>query len=313
MRLAVANDWYNKKSAVFFNKDGFLRAIGILGEEWEVKFFKKHEQTFTMPHECGFDLQFQPNVKQAVLDWKPDAILFFCDFSRPILEEFKDVDIPKAQAFTGGPFRDHENVADIVFVESDSYFKDFQSRGLNVKRAFGVNTQLFRPMPQPKIFDAVFPATMAAWKRHELFAEAMGEKGLACGFWQPHEPHVIEALQKHGTATLHHQNAESTALIYNMGRTCLITSHTTGGSQRTVLEAMACNIPTIVMADSDKTSEYIRDCGVGGIVEPSVERIRDEVNKWKDKEVNTRDWVIKNYSEYVYAKQMKEGILSICK
>lgn len=311
MKLAVCNDWWDRKSAVFFNKDGFLRAIGILGKEWEVKFFKKHDQTFTMPHDCGFDLVFSPNPKQAVLDWKPDAVLFFCDFSREILNDFKDTGLPLALAFTGGPYRQYENVPDVVFVESQSYFDEFKKRGLNVKRAFGVNTELFKPMPQPKIFDAVFPATMAAWKRHDLFAEALGPRGLACGFWQPHEMHVVESLQKHNCAILHHQNAESVALIYSMGKTCVITSANNGGSQRAVLEAMACNIPMVVMSDSDKTSEYVRDCGVGAVVEPDVNAIRKAVDEWKDQKVNTRDWVIENYSEYKYAQQLKEGIESI--
>lgn len=313
MRLAVLNDWYDKKSAVFFNKDGFLAALGILAKDWDVKFFKKHDSSFVMPHECGFDLDFGPYLKERVLAWKPDAVLFFCDFSREILKEFEDVKIPKAQAFTGGPYRDYEHVADIVFVESQSYYDEFKARGLNVKRAFGVNTSLFKPMPeQPKIFDAVFPATMAGWKRHNLFAEALGSNGLACGYWQPHEMHVIESLQKHKTAILHHQNAESVNLLYNMAKTCVVTSADNGGSQRTVLEAMACNIPMVVMSDSNKTSEYVRDCGVGAIVEPDANKIRAAVEEWKDRKINTRDWVVKNYSEFVYANQMKEGIESIC-
>lgn len=311
MRLAVCNDWFDKKSAVFFNKDGFLRAIGILGKEWDVKFFKLHDQTFTVPHDCGFDLEFSPDPYQKMVDWKPDAILFFCDFSRPLLAKFRDSNIPIAIAYTGGEFRNHEDVPDVVFVESDSYFQKFKARGLNVRRAFGVNTELFKPMPQPKVFDAVFPATMAGWKRHNLFAEAMGSRGLACGFWQPHEMHIIEKLQEHKTAILHHQNAESVALIYSMGRTCVITSGNDGGSQRAVLEAMACNIPMVVMSDSDKTSEYVRDCGIGAIVDPDVNQIRNAVDEWKDRTVETRDWVIKNYSEYVYAEQLKAGIESI--
>lgn len=311
-RLGVLNDWYDKKSAVFFNQDGFLSALGLLAKEWELKFFKTHDSSFVFPHPCGFDLDFGPNLKDRVLAWKPDAVLFFCDFSRPILEQFKDVKIPKAMAFTGGQFRQYERVPDVVFVESQSYFNQFKERGLNVRRAFGVNTGLFKPMPwQPKVFDAVFPATMAEWKRHDLFAEAMGSRGLACGFWQPHEPNVIEVLQKHKVALLHHQNAESCALLYNMAKTCVVTSRNDGGSQRTVLEAMASNTPTIVMHDSDKTSEYIKACGIGAVVEPNAECIRRAVEEWKDRQVDTRKWVLENYSEHIYARQMKEGIESI--
>ena len=319
MRLAIVNDWYDKKSAVFFNKDGFLRMLEVLRERdgWETRFFKKHDSTFVFPHDC-VDLDFSPDPHDAVLDWKPDAILFFADFSRPIIKEFENCGIPLAICFTGGGFTDYQNIPDIVFVESDSYLQEFKQRGLNVRQAFGTNTELFRPMPwQPKKFKAVFPATFAGWKRHELFAKAMGSDGLACGFWQPHETGCYEVCQENGTALLHHQNAESCALIYNMGHTCVVTSSSVGGSQRTVLEAMASNIPVIVTRDSEKTSEYILKCGedlgmnVGSACEPTPEDIRREVENWIGIKVNTRAWILENYSEYIYADKVKEGIESI--
>jgi len=311
MKLAIANDWFDKKSAVFYNQDGFLKALQVLGEEWEVKFFKKHDSTFQFEHPC-VELNFSPDPHGAVMRWKPDAILFFADFSRPILGQFKGCGIPMGQAYSGGDFRDYEDVADIVFVESECYLNAFRERGLNTRLAFGTNTELFRPMPQPKIFDAVFPATMAGWKRHELFGEAMGPKGLACGYWHPTETNPVTECQKYGVAMLHHQWAESTALIYNMGKTCVITSTGQGGSQRTVLEALSCNVPVITMRDSDKTSEFLEKGGTGEIVPPRAVDIRKAVDKWKDKEINSRDWVKKHYSERVYANQLKEGILSIC-
>jgi len=312
MKLAVYNDWYDKKSAVFFNKDGFLKALQVLRDRdgWEVTFFKKHEETFSFDHDC-VKLQFQPDVKQAILDWKPDATLHFGDFSRPILGEMKETGLPMAMCLTGGLFDTHIDVPQIVFVESTSYLDWLKSRGVNAVRAFGTNTEVFKPLPQPKIWDACFPATFAAWKRHDLFAEAMGSRGVACGWWQPHEPQTVEVCQKYGVTLLHHQNAESTNLIYNASRTCLVTSDSSGGSQRTILEAMACNIPVIVNARSEKCSEFIGECGVGAIEEPSIERFRQAVDEWKDREVNTRDFIISNYSEYIYADKLKEGISSI--
>lgn len=313
MRLAVCNDWYDKKSAVFWNKDGFLKMLDVLRKRdgWEVKFFKMHDRTFEWEHDY-VDLHFSPNVKQAVLDYKPDAILFFSDFSRPLLKEMEDCGIPIACCYTGGRFTDFEKIPDIVFVESKTYVDWMKARGINVVQAFGTNTELFKPYPQPKFFEAFFPATMAAWKRHELFAEAFGPKGLTCGWWQPHEPQVIENLFAKGVGVLHHQLPESIVQLYNMSDTVVITSHDTGGSQRAVLEALACNIPTIVMNDSTMTSEYIRECGEGGIVEPQADAIRQEVANWKGKTTNTRDWVLANYSEFIYADKIKAGIESIC-
>ena len=65
------------------------------------------------------------------------------------------------------------------------------------------------------------------------------------------------------------------------------------------------------MSDSTMTTEYIRECGIGAIVEPEVNAIRAAVEEWKDKTVNSRDWILKNYSEYTYADKIRDGITSI--
>jgi len=314
MRLAVCNDWYDKKSAVFWNKDGFLRALQVLRERdgWKTMFFKKHDQVFQWEHDC-VDLDFSPDPIKKAEEWGPDAYLLFADFSRPISQQIKDTGRPFAQAYTGGRFTDYARLPDIVFTESKSYIPWMESIGvMRVVQAFGTNTELFKPYPEPKMFDAFFPATGAAWKRHELFAEAMGPRGLVCGWWQPHEPQCLEVCQKNGCAVLHHQMAESVAFLYSMARTVLITSSDVGGSQRSVLEAMSCNVPVIVMDDSTMTTEYIRECGEGAIIPPDVQQIRHMVDEWMDRKVNTREWIMKNYSEFVYADKLKEGIQSLC-
>lgn len=312
MKLAVVNDWFSDKMNQW-NKDGFLKCLDIFQREygWEVIFFKKSEPgIFKHPYVY---FHYVDDVKKAVLDYKPDAILGFSDLSRPYLGELKGSGIPIALAFSGGPYDDYEEVPDIIFVESQVYYDRFKARGRNVVKAFGTNTEIFKPIPeQPKIFDACYPATMATWKRHYLFAEALGSRGLVCGWWQPHEPHCWQVCQKYGTALLHHQNAESVNLIYNMSRTCVITADSTGGCQRTVLESMACNVPVIVTVDSDKTTEFVRACGVGEIVYPEPEAIRQAVEKWKNQKVSTREWILNNYSEKIYASKLKEGIMSIC-
>lgn len=313
MKLGVINDWHDKKSAVFWNKDGILKMLDVLRKRdgWEIKFFKTHDKTFEWEHDY-VDLSFSPDPVKQLLDWKPDVALGFSDFSRPYLKEL-DGKLPIALCYTGGRFTDYKDVPDIVFVESKSYVDWMKPMGVNVTRAFGTNTELFKPMPNPKVFDAFFPATGAAWKRHHLFAEAFKDKGLIAGWWQPHEPECLQVCVDNGTAVLHHQMPESVNYLYSMAHTVVVTSADNGGSQRTVLEAMACNVPVVAMADSTMTTEYIRDCGIGEIVEPNVPDIQKAVERLKGKPVNTRDWILENYSEYNYADAIKAGIESICK
>lgn len=311
MRLAVINDWHDKKSAVFWNKDGFLRMLQVLRDrdKWEIKFFKKHDKSFEWQHDY-VDLHFSTNPVQAAKDWKPDAYLGFSDFSRPYLKELEG--LPVALCYTGGRFTHYSKIPKITFVESKTYVDWMKGMGLNVVQAFGTNTELFKPMVMPKNWDGFFPATGAAWKRHWLFAEALMSNGLVCGWWQPHEPECLDICKRWRTCILHHQMPESLVYLYNMAKTVVVTSSDVGGSQRTVLESMACNIPVIAMADSTMTTEYVKECGQGEIVEPNIEEIRKAVERLKNKEVTTRDWIMRNYSEYIYADKIKKGIESIC-
>lgn len=314
MRLGVVNHWYDKKSAIYFNKDGFLKMLQVLRDRdgWEIRFFKKHERTFDWSHDC-VELSFSPDPVGNLLRWKPDAVLVFADFASDSLRELEGKGVPIAQCYTGGRFDTYAHVPDIVFTESKSYIDWMKSKGVKkVVQAFGTNTELFKPMKMPKFWDGFFPATGAAWKRHNLFAEALKDKGLVCGWWQPHEPQCLQTCIDNGTGILHHQMPESIVYLYNMAHTVVITSSDVGGSQRSVLEAMACNRPVIVMADSTMTSEYVMEAGEGMIVEPNVPDIQKAVAEMKGKEVNTRDWIMKNYSEFIYADKVKEGILSIC-
>jgi glycosyltransferase involved in cell wall biosynthesis len=313
MKLGVINDWHDKKSAVFWNKDGFLRALQILKERdgWEVKFFKKHDKTFTWQHDC-VELQFSPDPGATLREWNPDAVLFFSDLSRPILEEFRNYPKPKAICFSGGRHSHFADVPDLVFTESKSYIPWLNEIGAKrVIQAFGTNTELFRPMEMPKYWDGFFPATGASWKRHELFGEALGPKGLVCGWWQETDIMPLEHCKNYGVGILHHQMPESLVYLYNMAHTTVITSSDIGGSQRTVLEAMACNRPVIVMSDSTMTTEYLNESGEGTIVEPNAGAIRQAVESSIGRKVNTREWVLENYSEYVYAAKIRDGILSL--
>lgn len=324
MKLAVTTDWGDKKSAFYSNKDGILKMLQVLRDRdgWDTRFFRKHpERTFEWTHDC-IEAHISPNPAKALLDWKPDAILFFGDFSRPIMGELEHAGIPMAICYSGGRFTTHANVPNVIFVESKSYIewmKTIPQIKAKVIQAFGTNTELFKPYPtQPKYFDALFPATFASWKRHNLFADALGERGVCCGWWQDHEMEVIQYALKKKVGVLHHQIAESMALLFNMARTVVITSNDHGGSQRTVLEAMASNIPVVAMNDSTMTSEYVRECTdagfwAGEVVEPNEHAIRAAVDKIisEGTKSTAREWVIKNYSEFVYADKVKAGIESM--
>ncbi len=323
MRISFVWDWDNDLHQMSTWKDGLAAAIRILSERHELKFFTCGTKDFVFPHEY-FDIHVQTpggSLVEAVKAFNPDVILHWADATRPHAEPLKSLGKPMALCFAGGnPFGPTWHLFDHIFVESQSYKMQYENRGFGaqVSTAFGTNTKLFNhahPMVrfQAKLYDACFPATYCDWKRHKLFAEALhGLPTVTAGFMYPdHETYCWEEAQGAGALALPHVSPETLRAIYAASKTCVITSHWTGGSQRTVLEAMAMNVPLVVMSDSDKTSEYVLDAGEGLAVEPNPQAIRLAVDELKHQRVNTRDYVMGKWSEDHYADAIEAGLKKI--
>ena len=302
-------------------QDGLAAAIELVGKEVELDCYTqvkgvKDGTLFFNPHATFRAYPDWQVMAKAIREENYDAYLFFADLTRPALIEMAG-EKPTALCFTGGFAQSSasERIG-LFFVESAVYLDRFRREGRNTIQAFGTNTRLFRPLPkQQKHWDAIFPATFADWKRHKLFAEALGPKGMACGWLQDHEPWCYNECFEQGVLVLPHIPAYALPFLYAGAHTCVITSNSAGGSQRTVLEAMACACPVIVMEDSDKTSEYVREGGGGFIVRPEVGAIREAIGRAKelgsDVRAKSREYILGKYSERHYAAALVEGLKSI--
>lgn len=323
MRIAICHDWFPSLEQELTWRDGLSAAIKILHDRHEVRFYTCGDIEFVLPHEY-FPIYVTPSgemMKRRVGEFNPDVILFWSDMTRPNIPVLKELGKPMAVCFAGGqPFGPYWHLFDHVFVESQSYKMQYENRGFGaqVSTAFGTNTKLFDPSHaqvknQAKIFDICFPATYCDWKRHRLFADAVkGYSSVCAGFkYDSHETYCWEAADAAGALSLPHVSAEALRQIYAASRTCVITSHWTGGSQRTVLEAMAMNCPLVVMTDSDKTSEYVIDCGEGLVVPPEPNAIREAIQESMHKKVNTRDYILGKWSETHYADALETGLKKI--
>lgn len=314
--MAFVWDWPNPWVQMISWRDGLSKAIYLISQEWDVKCYSIGKDT-TFYHDY-FPIYLKPTSEELaklILKEKPDAILVWADMGRPTIPYLANKGIPMALCLAGGTFRDYVDVFELFFVESKVYKEQLEREGKNVVQAFGTNTELFKPRKQKKIWDAIFPATYASWKRHKLFAEALGDKGLTCGWmYTSHEVDCYGVCQEKGMMVLPHTPADVLTYLYNASRTCVITSNSQGGSQRTVLEAMAVGIPPVVMADSDKTTEYVEESGFGKIVLPDPQEIRDAVNELIANPPDPQkgiDYIKSKYTAEIYAQKVKEGILSI--
>lgn len=280
-------------------------ALKVLRERHEVQIVIPGEQDAVIDH-IYFPIQIAEDVVKTISDFKPDVILHWADMTRPHAVPLAMLGIPQAICFAGGEALGYNwEIFNHIFVESQVYLDTYKKAGASVSIAFGTNTDLFKPVEQPKMFDALMAGTFAIWKRHELFAGAVkGLRALACGYmYETHEQECWQVCLDNGVAVLPHVSAPVLHRLYAASRTVVLPSRSDGGSQRTVLEALAMNIPVIV-TDSDKFDYegVIR-------VEPTVEAIREAIDSAEGK--NTRDYILENWSHIKYAEALEKGLEAI--
>ena len=290
-------------------EDGLAGALKeLIKRGHDVKIFTTGAKT-TIRHPY-FDIHVTDEVVKDIGEFDPDVILHWADMTRPHAVPLKALQKPMAICFAGGePISYNTEIFDHIFVESLVYEAVFSRNGFSVSRAFGTNTELFKPQQQVKVFDTIFPATFARWKRHELYAQATnGLKSLAIGYmYDKHETDCWQVCLDNGVMVLPHLPYHALPRLFASARVMVIPSQSDGGSQRTVLEAMAMNMP-VVVADSDKF-----DFAEGKVfkAEPSVKELGDMIRMALESEVVTRPYIQENWSEFSYADSLEEGLRNI--
>jgi glycosyltransferase involved in cell wall biosynthesis len=207
----------------------------------------------------------------------------------------------KALLFAGGPVDIRWVVGfDHIFVESEINEREFEAIGMPWSRAFGVNTDIFKPLDVPKTYDTVTHGTSASWKRQWLVCEAMHDKALVFGQFQKSDQRPFKDCEACNSCVMHEQPYEEANKLLNSAHVAVNCADYWGGGQRATLEAMACDLPVIVMTDSPKNREFIEESGYGEIVEPSAPQIALAVERLKGKKFG-RDYVMSKWTPQHYA------------
>lgn len=282
-------------------RDGLWAAMQLIEKEHEVKYF-------------DFPLK-------GLAEFNPDVVLYW---EAPVTNRGKDAEywfqvcaLPykKALLFAGGPLKAIDvKDFDLVFVESQINEEDCEREGIPFKRAFGVNTQIFKPTegkPISILYDGFMQATFAEWKRHELFADALQSKGAVAGRKQEHDTNGYEQCVKRGVTIYDEQPAERIAELIQQSHAVVNTASYWGGGQRCTLEAMACGVPVIVMSDSPKNKEFVEASGAGIVCDPTVEAIQSAVEVCKESNdfgAKGLEYVQDNWTEQHYADAILQAL-----
>lgn len=269
----------------------------------------------------GHDVEyFDTTETDDIVPFRPDVVLYWeapCTLNGKDGDNYRTVmalPFKKALLFAGGAVtRETCYGFDLYFVESRINEEEFEELGLPWKRAFGVNTEIFHPRKQPKVFDGFMQATYATWKRHGLFAAALGSTGACAGRKQDNDITPPMLCEKYGTLALPELSPDAIADMICASHTVVNTAEYWGGGQRCTLEAMACGIPPIVTWDSPKNCEFVKESGYGVIVEPDVVAIQDAVELLKQVIPSQHGvtYIQSKWTERHYADAILEGIKSI--
>lgn len=272
-KLKLAFIWYfDKASWVYDNwRDGHRAAIERIAKNHWVGWYL--DKTMPDPGEVDF-----------LLFWASSNEDFFVLLDKYTKEK-------RGLCLTTDPHNvDNLRKMDVVFVESKPIFDQCRALSLPAIRAFGTDTDFFRPDPtKKKDIEFFYPATFSPWKRQRDLAY-LGDRLLCVGTIQPDGEEDYLAC-KGGGVRLEAGYFPVKKILEYYQRSKNVIIPAIHGSERTVLEAMSCNIlPTIVYPDTNKRAySYVVEYLGSGIKSP-------------------REFVKKFYSHRIFAKSLTKGI-----
>lgn len=270
--MKIAFVWYfDRASQIFPNwRDGLRAALEEIA--------KKHEVVYFLDRQVP-----TPNANF-------DAILFWGDSNCPFFSVVQNYSGKKGICLSTNPHNlDNLKKVDIVFCESDPVRTEARMWGIRTAKAFGTDTDFYTPdKSMSKDIDYFYPATFSPWKRQASIAR-YGNKLLCVGTLQPDGDGELAECYKMGVnVELGYFPAEKIRDYYRRARNVVIPA--VHGSERTVLEAMACDILPVVNMDNKKAHSYI--------------------SEYNDSECACpRDFVLKYYSHRLYAEKILKGLI----
>jgi len=283
-RVALVHPNERAKWSEAITWDGLHAALEIVGDKHEVKWFLENERP----------------------DDSYDWIIPWGVGSEPFNNTIEHYSARKALLCAGHP-HDTKNFEkfEAIFVESPAVAKKILHPKVVV--AFGTDTQFFKPRSEEKLFDVFFPGTFSPWKRQDLLVEAAkGLRLLTCGVVQPDGQNLALQCQNNGYCLQGLVPTRIVAKLYNMSRVVVIPAW--HGSERTALEAMSSNIPLVIALDNETACSLAAENVF--VANPDPDSLRESIDLALRSDVGTRDHVLNNYSEKIYAEKILEVIES---
>ena len=275
-KLNIAIIWYfDKASKVFDNwRDGHRAAFEVIE--------KKHDVTWFIDKQV-------PDPSDPF-----DFIILWDDSNSPFFALADRYNCPIGLCLTTMPSNfDNLHKCSIVFSESGPVREAVRAGGIRTIKAFGTDTDFFKPNPKVrKDIPYFYPATFSPWKRQDELAN-LGPNLYLVGTIQPDGLEIYQKCTNKG-CLIEVGYFPASKILKMFQRAENVPIPAVHGSERTVLEAMACDIlPRVIHPDiNPKTYSYVKEYEESGMKSP-------------------REFVLKYYSHKVFAKNLLKGIKEV--
>jgi hypothetical protein len=216
-----------------------------------------------------------------------DFILLWDDSNSEFFKQIDKFKCRKGICLTTDPQNfDNLRKVDVVFCESQPVYDAVRSQGIRAIKAFGTDTDFFKP-GKKKDIEYFYPATFSPWKLQREIAY-LGKELTCVGTVQPDGVFDLTKCKENGVNVITDYLPVSKIRDYYQ-RAKRVVIPAIHGSERTVLEAMSSGImPVVLHPENKKTFSYLTELIESGLT--------------------PREFVIKNYSHKVYAKNLLKGI-----
>lgn len=179
---------------------------------------------------------------------------------------------------------------DVIFPEVQYIADNLKAQGLRAIKAFGTDTDFFKPNQTKKIYEALYPATFSPWKRQNLFADEYKDRGLCIGTVQPDGWDILRyTIEKKTNVFIGYMPVEQLREYYDKSESVCITGWE--GSGRTVIEGLSMGLPVESALDNVKCQSYLKE--------------------FHASKLSPRDFAVKYYSASIYADQLLKGIINV--
>lgn len=224
-------------------KDGLWWAIKELGEHYNVSWLNLADN--------------QKEVSKSSFDF----VLGWGAFGSPADKFLQTViGIPRGLCLGGNavPVPDYAKNYQVIFYETDWVRENYLTGLSNCKKAFGVNTKIFKKLDLPKIWDYLSVGSFSYWKHLDKLKD---KKGVRLCVGEVQKDNLVESIDITSDLVSNDIGVsgmlipEKLNLIYNLSKTVYLPADINGGGERAVLEARACGCQ--VEVENPKLKELV--------------------------------------------------------